>query len=198
MRRLWLIDASYIFATSQQLYGRGNYVDYLLLRKLVEQRFGALWRGYYLNGVNAGGNEGRDRFHNWLQTARPGGPQLIVKLYGLKSEAVTAAYCVECESKVAVSCPHGANHQLHNQRQKGVDVGLATTALLHKERFDALVLTSGDGDLAEVVEHLSEQGKRIELAVFSQGVSSDLQARADDFLWIDHHEDAVHYGAVGA
>ena len=198
MRRLWLIDASYIFATSQQLYGRGNYVDYLLLRKLVEERFGALWRGYYLNGVNTGENEGRDRFHSWLQTARPGGPQLIVKLYGLKSEAVTAAYCVECEGKVSVNCPHGRHHQLHNQRQKGVDVGLATTALLHKERFDALVLTSGDGDLAEVVEHLSEQGKRIELAVFTQGVSSDLQARADDFLWIDQHEDAVHYGAVGS
>lgn len=193
MTRLWLIDASYIFATSQQLYGRGNYVDYLLLRNLVERQFGPLWRGYYLNGVNAVGNEGRDRFHNWLQTARPNGPQLIVKLYGLKSETVTAAYCAECEEKVSVSCPNDPGHALHNQRQKGVDVGLATTALLHKDRFDSLVLTSGDGDLAEVVEHLSENGRRIELAVFSQGVSSDLQARADDVLWIDHHAADLHH-----
>jgi len=64
---------------------------------------------------------------------------------------------------------------------------LATLALIHQERYDGLVLSSGDADLMDAVEHLSEHGKRIELAVFSTGVATDLQARADRVLWIDDH-----------
>ena len=84
-----------------------------------------------------------------------------------------------------LTCPNGAAHHIGNQQQKGVDVGLATLALIHRDRYDTLLLSSGDGDLLDAVEFLSEQGKRIELAVFTEGVSSDLQARADRIHWIN-------------
>jgi len=192
MRRLWLIDASYIHANNLALLGPNRRVDYLKLRQLLEQELGPLWRGYFLNAVQDEAHEARDRFHNWLQSAAPGGPNLIVKLYGLKSERVRNAWCADCGNKVDVSCPHGGSgHTLLNQRQMGVDVGLATLALIHRERYDSLVLSSGDGDLIDAVEHLSESGKGIELAVFSTGVATDLQARADRIIWIDQHLDAV-------
>lgn len=191
MKRLWLIDASYIHASNMQLYGPQRRVDYLKLRRLVESELGPLWRGYYLNGVQDEANAGRERFHTWLQSATPNGPQLIVKLYGLKNERANNAYCTDCGTKVGLQCPNGADHSLVNQRQTGVDVGIATLALAHKERFDTLVLSSGDGDLIDAVEHLFENGKGIELAVFSSGVSTDLQARADRVLWIDDHMDDV-------
>ncbi|MDR9414225.1 MAG: NYN domain-containing protein [Spiribacter sp.] len=188
MRRLWLIDASYIHANNLELLGAQRRIDYLRLRTLIEEELGPLWRGYFLNSAQDEPNEGRDRFHNWLQTAVPHGPNLIVRLYGLKSEPVRAAWCADCATKVDVRCPHGSGqHQLFNQRQMGVDVGLATLALIHQERYDGLVLSSGDADLMDAVEHLSEHGKRIELAVFSTGVATDLQARADRVLWIDDH-----------
>lgn len=188
MRRLWLIDASYIHANNLALLGAQRRIDYLRLRHLIEEELGPLWRGYFLNAAQDEPNEGRDRFHNWLQTAVPHGPNLIVRLYGLKSESVRNAWCADCGSKVDLRCPHGnGQHRLFNQRQMGVDVGLATLALIHRERYDGLVLSSGDVDLMDAVEHLSENGKRIELAVFSTGVATDLQARADRILWIDDH-----------
>ncbi|PYZ99460.1 NYN domain-containing protein [Gammaproteobacteria bacterium 2W06] len=200
MRRLWLIDAGYIHANNLALLGSQRRIDYLRLRELIEHELGALWRGYFLNSAQDEPNEGRDRFHNWLQTAVPHGPNLIVKLYGLKSERVRSAWCADCGTKVDLRCPHGdGRHRLFNQRQMGVDVGLASLALIHRERYDSLVLSSGDGDLLDAVEHLSEAGKRIELAVFSTGVATDLQARSDRVLWLDDHLPALtgEDGAAG-
>ncbi len=188
MRRLWLIDASYIHANNLALLGAHRRIDYLRLRALIERELGPLWRGYFLNSAQDEPNEGRDRFHNWLQTALPHGPNLIVKLYGLKSERVKNAWCADCGTKVDLHCPHGnGQHRLFNQRQMGVDVGLATLSLIHREQYDTLVLSSGDGDLLDAVEHLTESGKNLELAVFSTGVATDLQARAQRVLWLDEH-----------
>lgn len=191
MKRLWLIDASYVHANNLQLFGTGARVDYLKLRRLIEDRFGPIWRGYYLNGVQNEANAGRERFHSWLQSALPNGPQLITKLYGLKNERAGHAFCTDCGTKVDLQCPHGGNHTLLNQRQMGVDVGLATLALTQRESYDTLVLSSGDGDLTDAIEHLIEHGKGLELAVFSSGVSTDLQARAERILWLDDHMDEL-------
>ena len=57
--------------------------------------------------------------------------------------------------------------------------------------FSIWSLSSGDADLLDAVEFLSEQGKRIELAVFSEGVSTELQARADQVYWINDFADEV-------
>jgi uncharacterized LabA/DUF88 family protein len=72
-----------------------------------------------------------------------------------------------------------------------VDVGIATLALTHRDRYDTLVLSTGDGDLLDMVEYLSENNKRIELLVFRDGVSTDLQARADAVHWIDEFAEEV-------
>jgi uncharacterized LabA/DUF88 family protein len=117
---------------------------------------------------------------------------LITKLYGLKTKAVERAYCIECGTRVTLTCPVNVAHHLSNQQQKGVDVGIATLALTHKDRYDTLVLSSGDGDLLDAIEYLSELGKRFELVVFKDGVSPDLQARADVIHWIDDFVAKVH------
>ena len=181
--RMWLIDAGYLFNARRSV--RPDYqFDYLKLRQHLEQDR-EFWRGYYLNSTPHPPTDRQDGFHTWLGSARPRGPQLITKLYELKTVRADRAYCDQCNTRVNLSCPNGAGHPLANQQQKGVDVGLATLALTHRDRYDALVLSSGDGDLLDAVEFLSEQGKRIELAVFTEGVSTDLQARADHIYWIN-------------
>jgi uncharacterized LabA/DUF88 family protein len=45
--------------------------------------------------------------------------------------------------------------------------------------------------LIDAVEFLSEQGKRIELFVFKEGVSTDLQARADQIFWINDFAEEI-------
>ncbi|MCE2392357.1 MAG: NYN domain-containing protein [Proteobacteria bacterium] len=190
--KLWLIDAGYLF-NAQRSVDPGYSFDYLKLRRKLEEH-GAFWRAYYLNSTSHVPSEAQEKFHSWLGVAPPRGPQLITKLYELKQVRSESAYCYECQTRVSLSCPNSEGHHLENQQQKGVDVGIATLALAHRDRYDTLMLSSGDGDLMDAVEFLSERGKRIELAVFSEGVSIDLQARADRVFWIDDFADEVRRG----
>lgn len=187
--RLWLIDAGYLFNAQRSVEPTYQF-DYAKLRQKLEETE-PIWRGYYLNSTQNPPTDEQDTFHRWLRSAPPYGPKLITKLYGLKQVRGDSAYCKECGQKVHLSCPHDSSHHLENQQQKGVDVGLATLALIHKDRYDTLVLSSGDGDLLDAVEFLSEQGKRIELAVFRSGVSTELQSRADAIYWIDEFAEEV-------
>jgi len=181
--RLWLIDAGYLF-NAQRGAGPGYQFDYLKLRRKLEET-GPLWRSYYLNSTPHPPTDAQDAFHSWLRSGPPRGPQLITKLYELKDVQADRAYCEKCATKVNLTCPNCSGHELRNQQQKGVDVAIATLALVHRERYDTLVLSSGDGDLLEAIEFLSEQGKKLELLVFNDGVSTDLQARADRIHWIN-------------
>jgi len=166
--------------------------DYAKLRRKLEQEGGPFWRAYYLNSTPNPPSDAQDHFHTWLKSASPNGPKFIVKLYKLKQVKADEAYCKECQQKVSLACPNGSDHRLENQQQKGVDVGIASLALIHKDRYETLVLSSGDGDLLDAVEFLSEhEGKRIELAVFKSNVSTDLQSYADHIYWIDDFAEEV-------
>lgn len=181
--RLWLIDAGYLF-NAQRSGGPGYQFDYLKLRRKLEES-GPMWRAYYLNSTPHPPTDAQDAFHSWLRSGPPRGPQLITKLYQLKHIHADRAYCEECAVKVNLTCPNNTAHHIGNQQQKGVDVGIATLALIHRDKYDSLLLSSGDGDLLDAVEFLSEQGKTIELAVFTEAVSTDLQARANKIHWIN-------------
>lgn len=190
-RRLWLIDAAYLFVGRHSV--RSNFqFDYARLREALETD-GRIWRGYYLNSSPNPPLEAQDAFHNWLRSARPEGPQLITKLYELQSSTVRSAFCVGCGQQVPVACPNDTTgtHQLVRQVQKGVDVGISTLALTLLDQYDELVLSSGDVDLLDAVEHVLSRSKTLSLAVFRTGVSTELQSRADKIRWIDDLADVV-------
>lgn len=193
-RRMWLIDAGYLFNARHSVYQNYQF-SYLKLRQKIEQD-GELWRAYYLNSAfTSTSTDAQEAFHNWLATPMPQGPGFVTKLYGLKNQRGDSAYCNTCKTKVRLRCPNqkpdDPTHFLTNEVQKGVDVGIATTALIHKDSFDTLVLSSGDGDLLDAVEHLLEIGKRFELVVFDQAVSTDLYNRAEKIYYIDRFADEV-------
>lgn len=187
--RLWLIDAGYLLKC-QRTVQSGYQFSYLKLRERLEQD-GPLWRAYYLNSTPNPPSDQQDSFHTWLRAAPPRGPKIITKLYKLRNVKADRPYCETCGRTINVACLAGSGHRLHKQQQKGVDVGIATLALIHSDKYETLVLSSGDGDLLDMVEHLSEKGKRIELLVFRYGVSTDLQSRADHIYWIDDFAEEV-------
>lgn len=187
--RLWLIDAGYLLKC-QRTVQQGYQFSYLKLREQLEQD-GPLWRAYYLNSTPNPPSDQQDSFHTWLRAAPPRGPKIITKLYKLRNIKADRPYCETCGRAVNVACPAGPGHKLHKQQQKGVDVGIATLALIHSDKYETLVLSSGDGDLLDMVEYISEKGKRIELLVFRYGVSTDLQSRADHIYWIDDFAEDV-------
>lgn len=197
---LWLIDGGYMFKAQQSVAPRYSF-DYLRLRQKIEERC-SIWRAYYLNSIPDSPSEGQNSFHNWLESAPPQGPKIITQLYELKESRADSAYCKHCGKKVNLSCPEAGHHHIVREQQKGVDVGLATLALTHLDRYDSLLLSSGDSDLLPAIEFLSERGRRIVLVAFNNdSVSTKLQCRADEILWVDDISQEVerlpqdHYAA---
>jgi uncharacterized LabA/DUF88 family protein len=191
-RRLWLIDAGYLFS-SQSTVEPGFQFDYRKLREVIESD-GPLWRAYYLNSTPNPPTDAQNAFHTWLRSAPPHGPKIITKLYELKSIRADRAYCATCGVMHTLKCPNeraGETHRLTREQQKGVDVGLATLALTLSSEYDTLLLSSGDGDLLDAVEYLAQHGKQLELVVFKAGVATELQALADRIYWIDDIKEQV-------
>ncbi len=184
MQRLWLIDAGYVFKSHQfhQQRASTNYqIDYKKLRAKLEED-GKIWKAYYLNSVTNNPPDWQVSFHTWLKT----GPSIIVKLYKLNDVDVDRAYCEQENREIELRCPNDPQHRIYKRQQKGVDVGITTLALKLVDRYDGLILSSGDGDLLDAIQYITEEkGKRFELAVFRSGVSPDLQALADNIYWID-------------
>lgn len=174
---IWMVDGAYLF-NAQKVVFPGFYFDYLKLRNKLEQH-GDIHRAYYFNSIPDSPTDAQDAFHLWLKTARPTGPQMIVRLYDLKDMHITCPACgCTFDKKV----------------QKGVDVSLATllVKLAHQGNFETVIISSGDGDLLDAIRHIKENlNKRVELCVFRNGVAADLQSYADAIHWIDDFAEEV-------
>lgn len=62
------------------------------------------------------------------------------------------------------------------------DVGITVDAIKMSPSLDVVLLLSGDGDFAPLVEYLKNHGKQVEIAAFSKSTSSKLKEAADDFF----------------
>jgi len=193
-RALWLIDAAYLL-NSQRQCGENYQFDYRKLREYIE-RDGAIWHAYYLNSTPNPPSDRQDAFHTWLRSAPPNGPKIVTELYQLKRQPVDRAFCETCNEVVEVRCAPtrqlATQHPLHKEVQKGVDVGIATLALVHIAEYNTLILSSGDGDLLDAVEYVITHGKNFEIVAFAGNtVSTELQSRADRIYWINEFAEDV-------
>lgn len=65
------------------------------------------------------------------------------------------------------------------------DVGIAMDMVRISPNVDAVVLVSGDGDYAPVIEYVKSQGKQAEVIAFGRTTSSKLRDASDDFIDLD-------------
>lgn len=66
------------------------------------------------------------------------------------------------------------------------DVGLAVDAIKIAPKLDAVIIISGDGDFAPLVEYLKlNQGCQVEAVSFGKSSSSKLREVVDDFIDLD-------------
>lgn len=61
------------------------------------------------------------------------------------------------------------------------DVGITVDAIKMSRALDVVILVSGDGDYAPLVEYLQYHGVLVEVAAFGETTSSKLKELADDF-----------------
>jgi len=62
------------------------------------------------------------------------------------------------------------------------DVGIVIDAIRCAPAVDTVVLVSGDGDFAPLVEYLKHRGKRVEVIAFGRSASSELKEAVDGFI----------------
>jgi len=61
------------------------------------------------------------------------------------------------------------------------DMGIALDILGIMDRVDTIVLASGDGDFAPLVDFIKAQNKRVEIFAFAENTAYDLKEKADKF-----------------
>lgn len=67
------------------------------------------------------------------------------------------------------------------------DVGITMDIIKQMNKLDAVVLASGDGDYAPLLEYTKNFGVRVEIIAFGKSASSKLVDLADDFLDMDEN-----------
>ncbi|MDP2951597.1 MAG: NYN domain-containing protein [bacterium] len=68
------------------------------------------------------------------------------------------------------------------QKKADWDVGIVIDAVRTASNVDVVVLCSGDGDFAPLVEYLKAQGKRVEVIAFEKTTSSKIKEVVDEFI----------------
>jgi uncharacterized LabA/DUF88 family protein len=73
------------------------------------------------------------------------------------------------------------------RRSKGVDIQLCVDVLTHvyRRNVDAILLLTGDGDYAPLIDEVHRNGVQVFLSAFSSGLSPQLRDRVDALYELD-------------
>lgn len=77
--------------------------------------------------------------------------------------------------------------------EKGADIGLATEMIARgfNDSYDIAVLVTGDDDFSRAVRYVQDQGKIVDVASFSENLSSNLKRAADTCLELNEIADEI-------
>lgn len=179
-RTIWVVDAGYPLRAAPSKF------DYLRLKTALEARAGSPFtHSLFFNSVADTPDAGQDGFHNWLRKPPPVGPGMETRLYPLKAKPVR---CPSCRKDYTTTCPHCSESISVRYEQRGVDVGIAVTIVqwAFQNRYDRIVLLSGDGDLKDAVTCVREEcGKAVVIAGFKGTVSPVLDDGYASTVWLD-------------
>lgn len=71
------------------------------------------------------------------------------------------------------------------------DIGIAMDVMRLAGKLDVIALVSGDGDFADLLQHVKALGCRAEAIAFGQSSSSLLRAEAEKFIDLSEHTDSI-------
>lgn len=123
-------------------------------------------------------------FKEILKTAVAGRALIRAIAYAIKTEGGEEQAFFEALSKIGIEIKVKDLQIFPGGIKKGDwDVGLAVDAIKLSSRLDAVVLVTGDGDFAPLVEYLKmHSGCQVELIAFGRSCSGHLKELVDDFV----------------
>ncbi len=123
-------------------------------------------------------------FKEILKTAVAGRKLIRAIAYGIKTEAGEERAFFEALIRIGIETKIKDLQIFPGGMKKGDwDVGMAVDAIEQAEKLDAIVLITGDGDFAPLVEYLKVRyGCQVEVIAFGKSASQKLKEIADDFI----------------
>jgi len=127
--------------------------------------------------------QARVNFREVLKTATAGRKLIRALAYVVTTETgeekafleALAKAGIEVKSKELQIFPGG-------MKKADWDVGLAVDAIQLSDKMDAIVIVTGDGDFAPLVQYLKAKGQQVEIMAFEKSASSKLKEVVDDFI----------------
>jgi len=113
------------------------------------------------------------------------GRKLIRALaYGIRTESAEERPFFEALTRIGIETKIKDLQIFPGGMKKGDwDVGMAIDAIELAEKLDAVVLITGDGDFAPLVQYLKVKfGCQVEIIAFGKSASAKLKEVADDFI----------------
>ncbi|MCD6493010.1 MAG: NYN domain-containing protein [Archaeoglobaceae archaeon] len=164
-RVMIFIDGSNLFHACKN-FRNGFKVDYEKLRNVLAAGR-KLIRAYYYGSFNSFKKEVADRQKKFFQALQEMGFEVVDKPLRKRNES----YVIE----------------------KGVDIVLAVDmlSLAFRDAYDIGILVSGDADFVRAIEVVKYLGKRIEVAMFRNNLSSELRRKADKYIILDNIADKI-------
>ena len=150
------IDGRNLYYGAQDYGDEGVQIDMLELKEhLKDER--VLIRAYWYDSIKPDSDDARHRFFHFLRT--------------------NGFRVVTSESK-------GSDG---DYEEKGTDIKLACEMLhlAHLDAYDVAILVSGDGDFSGAVQKTQDVGKIVDVACFSDNLSSELNKVSDNTTELD-------------
>lgn len=194
-RAAWFVDGSYVYKTWNQIAG-GAKMDYRALRNLVDERLTDGWtldESYFFNSTPNPPADGQNAFHRFLAMPYPRGVGMSVKLY---YQTTHDLYWPKGLGGGPVVHPV-TGEVFKRTTQKGVDVGLAFHLVRSNvmRGWKKLFLATGDGDYAEVIEHLKENADVDVILIGTENsIGQQLLSHAREIIDLNDHLEALRGG----
>ncbi len=154
--------------------------------KHKEQRVGVLIdvQNLYHSAKNL--YQARVNFREILKTAVAGRKLIRAIAYVISTESGEEKQFFEALTRLGIETKTKPLKTFYGGMKKADwDVGMSVDAVKMLATLDVIVIISGDGDFAPLVEYLKNQGRQVEAIAFGRSASSELKKAADDFVDLD-------------
>ncbi|MFO7794425.1 MAG: NYN domain-containing protein [Candidatus Nanohaloarchaea archaeon] len=75
------------------------------------------------------------------------------------------------------------------QKKGDWDLGMTVDMVQQAKKLDTVVLVTGDGDFAVLVDHLRAMGTRVEVMSFGKSSAKEIREAADNFIDMDENSE---------
>lgn len=129
-------------------------------------------------------DDSRVNFNNILNDSVAGRKLIRAMAYVISTKTGEESVFFDALEKMGIETRVKELQEFWGGAKKGDwDVGLAVDAITLAPKLDAVIIASGDGDFAPLVEYLQiNMGTQVEVIAFGKSASSKLRDVADDFF----------------